>query len=97
LFVMHSSPHSQEEFDNRDYIIDESSGSDPEVGNAGQPDVGNESRVIIDSYQDYQQEVSSESQVIHSSVTIPEVASRGSDQGVVDIILEANSMSVLAL
>jgi len=96
LFVMHSSSHSQDEVDT-DQIIDESSGSDPEVGNAGQPDVGNESRVIIDSYQDYQQEVSSEGEVIHSSVTIPEGGSCGSDHGVVDIILEANSISVLAL
>ena len=96
LFVMHSSLHYQEEVD-RDQIIDESSGSDPEVGNAGQPDVGNESQVIIDSYPDYQQEVSSKGQVIPCSVTIPEVASCGSDQGVVDIILEANSISLLAL
>jgi len=34
LFAMHSSSHFQEEFDNRDHIIDESSGFDPEVGNA---------------------------------------------------------------
>jgi len=95
LFVMHSSSHYQEEVDT-DQIIDESSGSDLEVGNTSQPDVANESCVIIDSYQDSKQELSSEGQVIHSSVTIPEVASCGSDQGVVDIILEANTVSVVA-
>ena len=49
LFVMHSTSHSQEAVD-RDHIIDESSGSDPEVGNVGQADVdvSNGSQVIID-------------------------------------------------
>ena len=66
LFVIHSSSHSQEEVD-KDQIIDESSGSDPEIGNAGQPDVGNGSEDIIKSYPDSPQEVSSEGQVIHCS------------------------------
>ncbi|AES76437.1 putative beta-primeverosidase [Medicago truncatula] len=99
LFVMHSSSHSQDEVDT-DQIIDESSGSDPEVGNVGQPDVdvGNEiSQVIIESYPDCQKEVSSEGQDIHcSSDSITEVASDGGDLHV-DIIHETNSISVVAL
>ena len=98
LFVMHSTSHSQEAVD-RDHIIDESSGSDPEVGNVGQADVDviNGSQVIIDTYPDSQQEVASEVQVIQcSSETIPKVASSGDDQHV-DIICEENSVSVLAL
>lgn len=88
LFVMHSSSHSQEEFDNRDYIIDESSGSDPEVGNAGQPDVSNRCS---------QQEVSSDGQVTHgSSDSITKVASiRGGEH--LDIIHGENSTSIIAL
>jgi len=97
LFVMHSSSHSQEEFDNRDHIIDESSGSDPEVGNADQPDVGNGSQVIIELCRDSHEEVSSEGQVTHgSSDFITEVASvRGGDH--LDIIHGENSTSIVAL
>jgi len=96
---MHSSSHSQEQVD-KDQIIDEPSGSDPEVGNVGQPDVdvGNEiSQVIIESYPDCQQEVSSEGQDIHcSSDSITEAASGGGDLHV-HIIHETNSISVAAL
>lgn len=92
LFVMHSSSHSQEQVD-KDQIIEEPSGSDPEAGNVGQPDVdvGNEiSQVIIESYPDCQQDIHC------SSDSITEVASGGGDLHV-DIIHETNSISVVAL
>jgi len=90
-----SNPRSQEEV-GKHQIIGESLGSDPEVSNAGQPDVGNKSQVIVDLYVDSQQEASRNGHVIHgsSSDTIPEVAGSRDDIG---IILEANSISVVAL
>nr|WIL60028.1 nodulation protein [Melilotus officinalis] len=96
LFVMHSSSDSRQEV-HRAQSIHVPSGSDPEVGNAGQRDVGNGSQVIIESDPDSQQEVSSEGQVTHrSSDSITEVASSGSGEHV-DNIHEENSRSVVAL